>query len=179
MGIRQPRDFAFHNQKGFAFVMVILAAAVMAILAGVVTVLMSYEVRHEKEMELLFRGEAYARAIGDYYMAGPAGKARRFPQRLEDLLDDPRFPRRRYLRNLYTEPFGAGWALVLSPDGGITGLASQCKDKPLKQIYFPPEFGNFVGSEHYSDWVFLYHLPPTGAGVASKGNGVSQGHGPL
>ncbi len=146
--------------------MVIAAAAVLAILAAAVSELVSYEVRHDKEMELLFRGGAYARAIGAYYRAGPAGKAHTYPRQLEDLLFDPRFPRKRYLRALYPEPFGAGWALVRSADSGITGLASQCQEKPQKQDNFPPEFQNFTGTAHYSDWIFLYQPNGTGQAVS-------------
>ncbi len=155
--------------------MVITATAVLAILAAVASTLESYEVRHDKEMELLFRGGAYARAIGAYYMAGPAGKTHAYPRQLDDLLSDPRYPRNRYLRALYPEPFGAGWSLVRSPDGCIAGVASQCQEKPLKQDGFPKDFQNFAGSEHYSDWIFLYQPSGTGAGAVSQGSSGVEG----
>ncbi len=155
------------GEGGYAYVMVIAAVAVMAILAAAVSVLTSYEVKHDKESELLFRGGAYARAIGAYYLAGPAGQTHVYPHRLEDLLSDPRFSHRRYLRALYSEPFGAGWSLVRNPDGGITGVASQSKDKPLQQDGFPPAFQSFAGAQHYSDWIFLYQ--PSTAGAVSQG----------
>lgn len=151
---------------GYAYVMVIAAAAVLAILSAAVSTLASYEVRHDKEMELLFRGRAYARAIGDYYLSGPAGKTHSYPRQLEDLLSDPRYPRRRYLRALYPDPFGAGWTLVRTPDGGITGLFSKCQQEPLKQAGFPPELQAFEGAKHYSDWIFAYQ--PSSMGTASQ-----------
>lgn len=163
------------NQGGYAYVMVIAAAAVLAILAAIAAVLTSYEVRHEKEMELLFRGLAYEKAIGAYYRAGPAGQTHSYPHQLEDLLFDPRFPRKRYLRALYPEPFGSGWALVRSADGSITGLASQCHEKPLKQDGFPSELQSFAGSEHYSDWIFLYQPNTAGGGAVSQGAVANKG----
>jgi len=153
------------SEGGYAYVMVLVAVTVLAILASVSSVLVSYQVKHDKEMELLFRGQAYEQAIGAYYSASPPGKAPAYPQKLEDLLSDPRFLNRRYLRSLYPEPFGAGWSLVRGRDGGIVGVASQSREKPAMQDHFPPEAANFAGAAHYSDWIFIYH-PKSGAQAA-------------
>lgn len=160
------------SEGGYAYVMVIVAAAVLAVLAAVASVLTSYEVKHDRERELLFRGLAYERAIGAYYTASPPGKAHSYPRQLEDLLSDPRFLRRRHLRALYPEPFGAGWALVRAADGGIVGVASQSQEKPLKQDHFPPEAANFSGAAHYSDWIFRYQ-PKSAAAGATPAPGTS------
>jgi type II secretory pathway pseudopilin PulG len=136
--------------------MVLAAVVVLAILAGTAAILASYEVRHDREEELLFRGLAYERAIQSFYLSKQPGTTPTFPRRLEDLLSDPRFVHQRYLRTLYPDPMGTGWSLVLSPDGGIAGVASQSKEKPLKQDNFPNIFSSFAGAQHYSDWIFLY-----------------------
>ncbi len=172
-GKTQHSKLRVTGEAGYAYVMVIVAVAVLAILAAAVSALVSYEVRHDKEEELLFRGQAYARAIGDYYMAGPAGKTHSYPRQLEDLLSDPRLPNRRYLRALYPDPFGAEWAFVKNPNGGIMGVASQCHDQPLRQNGFPPEFQAFAGAKHYSDWVFVYQ--PNGTAPGSQGTGAVPG----
>lgn len=136
--------------------MVLAAVVVLAILAGTAAILTSYQVRHDREEELLFRGLAYERAIQDYYLSKPPGGTSSFPRRLEDLLLDPRFVNHRYLRALYTDPMGKGWTLVRAPDGGIAGVASQSQEKPFKQDDFPNVFSNFTGAQHYSGWIFLY-----------------------
>ncbi|MGH7738709.1 MAG: type II secretion system protein [bacterium] len=156
------------NQRGYAFVMVIAAAAILAILVGVTSVLTSYEVRHDKEMELLFRGLAYERAIQAYYLASPPGQTHTYPRQLADLLSDPRFIHQRYMRMLYPDPFGTDWSLVRSSDGGIAGVASQCQEKPIKQDNFPPAFQSFAGAAHYSDWIFMYQPGTVSDGVTAQ-----------
>lgn len=147
--------------------MVLVAAAVLAILACAASVLTSTQVRQDREQELLFRGLAYQRAIGDYYMDSPPGQPHNYPRRLQDLLSDPRFLRRRHIRALYPEPFGAGWTLVKTRDGGIAGVASQSPERPRKQDGFPAELAGFKGAAHYSDWVFLYQPGRGGSGPAT------------
>src|ERR1700733_5608223 len=97
------------NEGGYAYVMVLAAVVVLAILAGTAATLASYEVRHDREEELLFRGLAYERAIQGFYLSHQPGTTPSFPRRLEDLLLDPRFTHQRYLRTLYPDPMGKGW----------------------------------------------------------------------
>jgi type II secretory pathway pseudopilin PulG len=156
----KPRKNSFRrvglDEGGFAYVMVLAAVAVLAILAEVGYVLTSYAVKHDREEELLFRGLAYERAIQSYYLASPQGTAPTYPRRLEDLLSDPRYLSKRHIRTLYKDPMGLDWSLVSAPGGGIAGVASQSKEKPIKQGNFPTVFSNFDGAQHYSDWIFLY-----------------------
>jgi|HubBroStandDraft_1064217.scaffolds.fasta_scaffold75990_1 type II secretory pathway pseudopilin PulG len=165
----------FFNEAGYAYVMVLAAAVVLAILAGTAAILASYDVRHDREEELLFRGLAYERAIQSFYLSNQPGTTPSFPRRLEDLLLDPRFTHQRYLRTLYPDPVGKGWSLVQAPDGGIAGVASQSKERPLKQDNFPDVFSGFTGAQHYSDWIFLYQpgsttLPGQPATSSSSAN---------
>ncbi|HXL72832.1 MAG TPA: hypothetical protein VN963_04320, partial [bacterium] len=160
----------FKNEKGYAYVMVLVAVVVLAILAETTYELMSYQVKHDREMELLFRGMAYQQAIGDYYSTSQPGMTPSFPRQLEDLISDPRFSHKKHLRALYPDPMGAGWSLVQAPDGGIAGVASKSEDKPLKQDNFPTSVQNFTGSAHYSDWVFLFQ--PGGTSNSGKATPV-------
>ena len=60
----------------------------------------SHATQREKEAELLFRGEQYREAIASYYK-----KEQRYPQSLEELLEDKRYPMPvRHLRRLYRDP---------------------------------------------------------------------------
>jgi type II secretory pathway pseudopilin PulG len=138
--------------------MVLAAVVVVGILAESAVALSSRLIQVDREAELLFRGQAYQRAIRSYYEAGKPIKA--FPRALEDLLDDPRFPHKRHLRALYPDPLardGKGeWTLVRAADGGISGVASTSGEEPLKQANFPPGLENFAGAKAYSEWIFEY-----------------------
>ena len=150
--------------------MVLAAVAVLAILSAVTSELVSYEVRHDKEMELLFRGLAYENAIGAYYQASPPGQIHSYPRALEDLLLDPRFLHQKYLRQLLScDPFGSDWSIVRLSRWRDRGVASQCQEKPLKQEGFPSQARNFTGAAHYSDWIFLYQPIPTHSTQAAPG----------
>lgn len=144
------------GQGGYAYVLLLAAVAILAVLASTASVLTSYRVKREKEEELLFRGEAYRKAIKSYYLASPGG-VKTFPRNLEDLLADPRFPgRKRHLRSLYSEPFGEEWSFLTAPGGGIMGVASPSREAPLKRVDFPRESAHFAAAASYADWIFRY-----------------------
>jgi type II secretory pathway pseudopilin PulG len=146
------------NERGFTYLVVLVAAVVLGIMAEAAVTLTTRAAQAEREAELLFRGVAYRQAIRRYYEAG--GVARSYPRRLEDLLTDPRFPGRHHLRALYVDPLspdGKGeWNLVQSPDGGIAGVASRSRAEPLKKAGFPKGLESFEAAPSYSDWIFLY-----------------------
>jgi type II secretory pathway pseudopilin PulG len=148
--------------------MVLAAVVVVGILAQAAVPLSSRVAQADREAELLFRGQAYRSAIKSYYEAGKPIKA--FPRALEDLLDDPRFPRKRHLRTLYPDPMARGgkgeWTLVRAADGGISGVASASGEEPLKQGNFPLDLEQFAGAKAYSDWIFEYR--PTATLPAQK-----------
>jgi len=114
--------------------------------------------QREKEKQLLFIGDEFRAAIGSYYEASP-GPAKTYPQRLEDLVEDPRFPSiRRYLRKIYVDPMTgkAQWDLLKIPGSGIVGVRSFSADRPLKVANFDLPDDGFARKQHYSEWVFSY-----------------------
>jgi hypothetical protein len=141
--------------KGYAYLMLLVAAASGCLIASLFGVMaLSRAVKVEKENELIFRGLAYADAIRSYYMSSKGKKS--YPVKLEYLLSDPRFSKKKHIRKLYYDPVTRGeWTLIVQPDGGITGIASRSNAKPVKQSGFPEKLRKFEGVEHYSDWVFL------------------------
>ncbi|HEX8978879.1 MAG TPA: type II secretion system protein [Parasulfuritortus sp.] len=116
----------------------------------------------EREQQLLFVGDQYRQAIAAFRLASPQGQAR-YPRSLADLLADPRFANTvRYLRRPYPDPVTGRkqWGLVTDAAGGITGVYSLSKAKPLKTAGFPIADKDFEGATSYRDWVFsAIHAP--------------------
>jgi type II secretory pathway pseudopilin PulG len=153
------------NQRGFTYVMVLVAVVALGIILETATVQSSHVLKREREAELLFRGQAYRHAIRQYYESGKPAKT--YPKSLEDLLTDPRSPNRHYLRSLYPDPFSSSkgkWGLVRSADGGIAGVASQSGDPPLKKSNFPDGLEKFETAKTYAEWIFDYQpVTPLGS----------------
>jgi type II secretory pathway pseudopilin PulG len=150
---------------GFTYVWLLVAVAVMAAGLAAIGEIASTAAKREKEAELLFVGDQFARAIAEYSASSPG--APQYPQKLEDLLADNRYPNaRRYLRRIYRDPMTGrpDWALVRGPGGGIVGVHSQAIERPLKTANFPPGYESFAGATVYSAWRFG---PQAGAGPAA------------
>jgi type II secretory pathway pseudopilin PulG len=145
-----------NSQRGFTYVMILVAVIAMGILTEVATTYASRASQMDREAELLFRGMAYRNAIKAYYESGKPQK--RYPKSLGELLKDPRTaadnPR---LRTLYTDPMGKSeWKIIRAIDGGISGVASSSTAAPIKTGNFKKGFEKFEGAKSYSDWVFDY-----------------------
>ncbi|WP_413213017.1 type II secretion system protein [Paraburkholderia kururiensis] len=113
--------------------------------------------RRASELELLYVGALYRDAIRQYSESTPAG-SRPYPNKLEDLLRDPRYPVvRRYLRRLYPDPVtGQDFEPVPAPEGGIQGVRSRSSKKPLKVAGFRDDETTFAGAATYRQWEFSY-----------------------
>jgi len=136
--------------------MVLAAIVIVGVLIGAARVTTWRTLQVDREAELLFRGKAYRNAIQAFYQSNGM-----FPRSLEDLLEDPRTPGKRYLRSLYADPLAKGdWTLVRASGGGISGVASSSRAEPLKRANFPREFEKFSGAKSYSEWIFEYVPPP-------------------
>jgi type II secretory pathway pseudopilin PulG len=148
-----------NRELGFTYAVVLAAVVIVGILAQAAHLTTSRLQLAEREAELLFRGAAYQRAIASYFQANG-----RYPRSLSDLVKDPGAVHRRHLRTLYLDPMAAPraeWNIVRSQDGGIGGVASASRERPMKQANFAPEFEKFAGAASYSDWVFEFdHTAP-------------------
>jgi type II secretory pathway pseudopilin PulG len=150
-------------QRGFTYVGLLLAVALAGVALAAVGTLWSTTAKRDREAELLFVGNQFRLAIGSYYDGTPGAK--RYPQRLEELLEDKRLPvTRRHLRRLYADPMTGmpDWDLVRLPDGAIVGVRSWSEAKPLKAANFAPSDATFENAVTYRDWVFA-HAPLRGA----------------
>src|SRR5205823_6154307 len=104
----------------------------------------------------------FRQAITAYYEHTP-GIVKRYPQKLEDLLEDKRYPMaKRYLRRLYADPMTgkAQWGLMQAPGGGIMGVYSPSEAAPIKSAGFSKANQSLADAAQYQDWKFFYS--PTG-----------------
>ena len=151
VGARENRRRRYH---GFTYLGLLIAIAMLGIALSAVGVVWSTQIRRDKEVELLYAGGQIRQAIGRYHAIGG-----QFPQALADLLEDKRSPvPRRYLRRIYPDPMTAGvdWQLILAPGGGILGVASSSRGKPIKVAGFSGLDAAFENAECYCDWKFVY-----------------------
>jgi type II secretory pathway pseudopilin PulG len=132
-----------------------LALASIALLAGLDV--WAFEKQRMQEEELLFIGNQYRLAIQRYYLAG-----RTFPQSIDDLLEDKRFPiPLHHLRRAYPDPMTGkiDWQFLLDGDR-FYGVYSRSERAPIKQANFPHLYAFFANAQTYADWKFFY--PPPG-----------------
>lgn len=153
------------RQRGFTYLLVLFFVAATAIGLAVAGELWSTSRQQERELELLFAGNAIRQAIGAYYLATP-GPVKQYPATLENLLKDPRFPAtQRYLRQVYPDPVTGSieWVLIKAPQGGIIGVASASEGAPLKRAGFRDPNRVFEDQAillkeklRYRDWEFIH-----------------------
>ncbi len=153
-------------QRGFTYVAVVLTVAVIGVGFAATSEVWSQSRQREKEQELLFVGNQFRQAIRLYYERTP-GPVKRYPEKLEDLLEDRRYPSpQRYLRKVYPDPLTGAveWGLVAAPGGGIMGVHSLSNAAPIKTRGFAERDHALGGVERYSDWQFFYNPDVAGAG---------------
>ena len=91
-------------QRGFTYLVAMFAVAIAGLLLAVTSEVSSHSRQREKEKELLYIGDQFREAIALYYQRTP-GTVKRYPEKLEELLEDKRYlSMQRYLRKIYTDP---------------------------------------------------------------------------
>lgn len=145
----------FRQSKGFTYLGLLALMAISGIAMAGVAILWHQESQREREKELLFIGDAYRKAIVSYYETSPE-QPKQYPQTLNDLLLDKRFPIiKRHLRKLYIDPMmqKKDWGLMLQ-QGKIVGVYTKSKLAPIKRTGFASGYESFAGAEDYSAWKF-------------------------
>ncbi|TRO82429.1 hypothetical protein [Trichloromonas acetexigens] len=174
-----PRWGFIGNQRGVTLLTVLVMVVVIGLTLGMAGTNWRALMQREREEELFWRGDQYRRAIESYQQVNHGG-LQRYPERLEDLLRDPRSLQvKRHLRRLYSDPMtGGDWVLVKDPAGGVKGVRSSSNDEPFKKDNFPEEYDTFVDRGKYSEWEFSYTPEKTRAG-STAGAGVPTAAGNL
>lgn len=157
------------SEQGYTLLALLLLVALIGFGLAGAGELWSRSAQRERERELLFAGNQIRDAIGQYYLRSP-GSTRRYPRRLEDLLQDDRYPVVvRYLRRVYADPMtSARWGLIEAPGGGIMGVYSLSGAAPLKRAGFAPENKGFESALHYTSWQFLFNPDAARAAWAER-----------
>ena len=146
------------RQKGFTLAGALILIAVLGAGMAAYGEIASHAAQREKEQELLFVGNQFRQAIGAYYERTP-GAVKRFPQTLEELLQDKRHAMpQRHLRRMYADPMTGKpqWGLIDGPGGGVMGVYSLSEAQPIKSGGFAARDGAFEDAARYSDWRFSY-----------------------
>jgi type II secretory pathway pseudopilin PulG len=187
------------RDAGFALAALLVVIAVMSVVLMVALPTWRHQVQREKEAELIFRGEQYARAIGLYHRKHPAT----FPASL-DLLVEQKYLRKKYKDPITGEDFVPVYANEVAPGGATRQLAPgnsiQLKIEPGPHRPGELRFtatrqtaglaGGIVGvtskstaqsirlyngRDRYDQWVFSYTAASPQAGV-STAPGAQQPH---
>lgn len=144
------------GERGFTYLGALFLVALTGMALAAAGQFWSTANQRARERELLWVGNQYAQALRSYYRASPG--VAQYPQALEDLLEDRRFPSaHRHLRRLYPDPItgSADWRLIRSFDGRIAGIHSRSQQGPLKQARFPAQWVEFERMGSYADWHFV------------------------
>jgi type II secretory pathway pseudopilin PulG len=141
--------------KGFTYIGLLLFIAITGLGLSVAGMSWQYQVRAEKEKQLLFVGSEFRDAINSYYATTPDA-VKVYPQSLSELLLDKRTAYvKRHLRKIYVDPMTgkADWGFV-SQQGGIVGIYSRSSLVPYKQKGFNVVDAKLAGAKSYRDWIF-------------------------
>lgn len=152
------QGYKFQYQFGFTYVGLLIIVAILGLTLMLASTLWSFSQQREKERQLLFVGNQFRYAIAQYYERSP-GNIKAYPVKLEDLLQDNRFVSiKRHLRKIYRDPITntTNWGIVSAPEGGIMGVFSLSKSRPIKQDNFLQINSDFQGAKEYSEWKFVY-----------------------
>lgn len=160
------------SERGFSYIVLMFAIVLIGLGMTVAARQWKVMVQRELEADLLSKGMEIQNALALYSATMKAGRVvpgEIYPQSLADLTRLPK----PFLRKVYVEPVGHGeWELVRAPTGGIMGVRSKSKNKPIRQHDFPPAVRHFDGRASYYDWVFQ-HPNPSMAALAFPGIGAS------
>jgi hypothetical protein len=163
------------DSRGVTYLMVMFAIVLIGITLSAVGKHWKMIVQREKEADLLAKGIEIQNALALYSATMKAGRLvpmEVYPQSLAELTRLPR----PYLRKVYSDPMSGGdWEYLRAPTGGIMGVRSKSKAKPIKEREFPPEARHFEGRKSYHDWMFQ-HPNPSSLSLLASPMGMGGGH---
>src|SRR5260221_10880942 len=112
------------NAAGFTYIGLLIAVVILGVALSAVGTVWRTHMQREREQELLFIGRDFRAAIAAYTRAN-AGGGRQFPQDINDLLEDKRWPEpRHYLRRVYAGPItrAQDWTILQAGSPRFAGF---------------------------------------------------------
>jgi type II secretory pathway pseudopilin PulG len=147
------------SESGFSYVMLMFAIVLIGLATSMAARQWKVIVQRELEADLLAKGIEIQNALALYSTTMKAGRVvpgEIYPASLAELTRQPK----PFLRKVYLDPVGHGeWDLVRAPTGGIMGVRSKSKARPIREREFPMAVRHFEGRPTYYDWVFQYPNP--------------------
>jgi type II secretory pathway pseudopilin PulG len=166
------------SESGFSYVMLMFAIVLIGLATSMAARQWKVIVQRELEADLLGKGIEIQNALALYSMTMKAGRVVQgevYPASLAELTRQPK----PFLRKVYLDPIGHGeWDLVRTPTGGIMGVRSKSKAKPIRERDFPMAVRHFEGRPTYSDWVFEYPNPSSASLIPGIASGTPAASGP-
>lgn len=192
------RTVRVNARDGYAMAVLLVGIGIMGIMMGVAMPVWHQAIQREKEEELIFRGNQYARAVGLYQRKN--GNA--YPPSLDVLVQQ------KYLRKKYKDPMVKDGVFQLIPAGaqqpGQVGVTPQTGSSRGQQQAAQPSMQQqglrpmqtvtsgmqtvvtaiagvvskstdksikvYNGRDHYNEWFFVYSAP-RGVSVGAGGRG--------
>jgi len=143
--------------------LVLLALLIMLILVGVGALaaaeVWSMTLKREREVQLMFVGDQYRRAVQSYWKKSPGRRV--YPPSIDVLLTDNRFPNPvHHLRRVYRDPMTeSGEFEPILRANALIGVHSTSTDAPIKRTGCGLPYAQFENAESYAQWQFIF-LPP-------------------
>jgi type II secretory pathway pseudopilin PulG len=165
------------GQRGFTMVLLLAMIVVMGILLTMARPAIRAEVQRENEAELIFRGEAIARALRAYN-----AKFGKYPQDLDEVMKI----RPLLLRQKYKDPMtpSGEWEYITQVQPGVTGETRGLPIIGVKSKCDLDGFKLYKNKSLISDWRFVADENVLGAGgergagqPGSGGTGTGTGDG--
>jgi type II secretory pathway pseudopilin PulG len=181
MSLRDLRQL--ECERGYAMAALLVALAIMAILLSIAMPVWRHEAQREKEAELVFRGEQYARAIALFRFKN-ANIPNAFPASIDSLVEG------RFLRKKYKDPMTKDGEFALiglgsaqpglnqppaqggrggsptQPQGqqvvpGMTGVRSKSEQTSIR---------SYRGATRYDQWQFTFNVANRPGGAMPMAN---------
>jgi hypothetical protein len=147
------------NNRGVTYLALMFSIVLIGISASAAARQWTVIVQREKEADLMAKGIEIQNALALFSATMKIGRVMTidiYPQSLAELTRTPK----PYLRKVYQDPMGGGdWEYIRAPTGGIMGVRSKSKGKPIKERDFPLAIRHLEGRKTYRDWMFQHPNP--------------------
>jgi type II secretory pathway pseudopilin PulG len=147
------------NDRGVTYLALMFSIVLIGISASATARQWTVMVQRDKEADLMAKGIEIQNALTLYSATMKIGRVMStevYPQSLAELTRGAK----PYLRRVYQDPMSGGdWEYLRAPTGGIMGVRSKSKIKPIKERDFPLAIRHFEGRKSYQDWMFQHPNP--------------------